>query len=166
MRTKGIQFEETAHSQTVDSNGEVKEQTSKSTTKIRVEQEPDFVKLYIKDICKLNDIPTTGNNILNELLKYMGYDNLVLLPSGVKKKITEDLDLGKSTLDNTLGKLVKKDILKREGVGMYKLNPYLFGRGSWKDIKGIRATWTYNENGRVISDIAVEREEELENLDS
>lgn len=155
---KTITYEETEVKQIVDKEtGTVKTEEHKSRRKSKIIQEPDFVKLYIKDICKLNDIPTAGNNILNELLKYMNYDNKVLLPSGIKKDITRDLNLGKSTLDNTLNKLVKKDIIKRIGIGVYIFNPFIFGRGKWEDIKEIRASWTYNEKGRTLSGLEVDK---------
>lgn len=157
MKSKALTYEIIEHTQKLDENGNLVKQEHKRHTKTKVEQEPDFIKLYIKDICKLNDIPTAGNNILNELLKYMNYDNKVLLPSGIKKDITRDLKLGKSTLDNTLNNLVKKDIIKRIGIGVYIFNPFIFGRGKWEGIKAIRMEWTYNENGRAISGLEVDK---------
>lgn len=157
MKNKTIIYETVEHIQKLNSNGNLEQQELKRHTNKKVEVEPDFIKLYIKDICKLNDIPTAGNNILNELLKYMNYDNQVLLPTGVKQLITKELNLGKSTLDNTLNNLVKKDIIKRIGIGIYKLNPYIFGRGKWQDIKEIRATWVYGKSGRALIGLEVDK---------
>lgn len=157
MREKIITYENIEHTQKLDANGNIEQQERKTHTNRKVETEPDFIKLYIKDICKLNDIPTAGNNILNELLKYTNYDNKVLLPMGVKKIILDKLNISLGTLNNNITKLIKKEILKRIDTGIYMFNPYLFGRGNWKDIKEIRTSWTYNNKGRALSGLEVDK---------
>jgi len=132
------------------------EQTKERT--VKVEQEPSFIKLYLQDICKLNDIPKTGSKLLNELLKYTAYDNMILIPTYVKEKISKDLNMNIGTVSNSLSKLTKKGILKREGKGAYRLNPYLFGKGKWTDIKKIRAEWEYSEEGRTLTNVEIEKE--------
>jgi hypothetical protein len=139
------------------------EQTTERTVKI--EQEPNFIKLYLQDICKLNDIPKTGSKLLNELLKYTAYDNMILVPTYIKEKIAKDLNMNNGTVSNSLSKLTKNGILKREGKGAYRLNPYLFGKGKWSDIKKIRAEWEYSGKGRVLTNIEVEQEIENEITD-
>ena len=49
------------------------------------------------------------------------------------------------SLNNDLTKLVKGCIIKRLGTGTYQLNPHIFGKGEWKDIESIQATWDYND---------------------
>lgn len=138
--------------------GKATKQHERKTYKVKIEQEPDFVKLYLKDICKLNNIPKTSSKLLNVLLRYSSYENKVLLPSGIKKEIVKELETTMGTLDNALSKLVKSEIIARESKGVYKLNPYIFGRGKWQDIKKIRATWSYGEEGRALSVVEIEKE--------
>lgn len=155
---KTIRYEETEIIQVLDKEtGKVKSEEFKRKSQRQVDNDEPYIKLFIKDICKLNDIPTAGNNILNELLKYINYENKVLLPMGVKKKIVEKLGISMGTLDNNITKLIKKDIIKREDTGIYIFNPFLFGRGDWSQIKEFRITWTYGKNGRALTGLEVER---------
>ena len=128
--------------------GEIQEQETKKVQTVKVEQEPNFIKLYLDDLCRLRELPKTTNKILNELLKYTNYENIILLPSGVKQNIVENIGTSRGVLDNTLTRLVKEEILKRDGIGVYRLNPNLFGKGKWVDIKELRVNWTYNKNGK------------------
>ncbi len=140
------------------------EQTKERT--VKVEQEPDFVKLYLKDICKLNNLPKTSSKLLNVLLRYTSYENKVLLPYGIKQEIVKELKTTMGTLDNALSKLVKSEIIARESKGVYKFNPYIFGRGKWGNVRKIRATWSYGEEGRALSVVEIENviDKELEGV--
>jgi hypothetical protein len=135
--------------------GEIKETQEKRVQTIKVDDEPNYVKLYLEDICQLNELPKTSSKLLNELLKLMDYKNRVLLPSGIKKEIANNLSLSVGTLNNDITKLIKKGIIKRESTGVYLLNPHYFGKGKWQDIKEIRAVWTYSKNGRKLENIEV-----------
>ncbi|HDR4949177.1 TPA: replication/maintenance protein RepL, partial [Bacillus cereus] len=46
-----------------------------------VDKEPDYVKLYLKDIIALNDLPKGLDKVINVLLKTMSYDNMIILNS-------------------------------------------------------------------------------------
>jgi hypothetical protein len=110
----------------------------------------------------LNDLPKTSSKLLNELLKYSNYENLILLPAGIKKEIAKKLDTTVATLDNALSKLTKKEVLKREGTGMYRLNPFLFGKGSWANVSEIRVNWSYGKEGRRLTNVEIRKEIETE----
>jgi len=129
--------------------GEIKESTTAKT--IKIPPEPSFIKLYLKDMCKMYDIPKIGNNVLNELLKLTNYNNEIILNSSIKKRIEADLNLKKGMLDNNLAKLKKAKILKSEERGIFLLNPNLFGKGNWHDINKLRVTWDYSEECRKVS---------------
>ena len=136
--------------------GEIKETNTTVNIKKRVPKEPDFIKLYLQDICKLKSIPSTGSKLLNELLKYTSYDNTILIPSYVKQEIARNLNTSVGTISNALTKLVKEEILKRKGGGAYFLNPFLFGKGEWTKIRKIRMSWEYSENGKYLNNVDIE----------
>jgi len=160
---KNITYLDTKTEVKVDlETGKAIESTEQRERTVKVEQEPNFIRLYLQDICKLNDIPKTGSKLLNELLKYTSYDNKILLPSAIKKEIAKKLDTTVGTLDNALSKLTKKEILRREGTGVYILNPFFFRKGKWTDIKKIRAEWEYGEEGRILTNVEIEQEVEEE----
>ena len=140
--------------------GEVK--STMKLTSIKHEAEPSYIKLYLSDICKLNDIPKTGNDVLNELLPLVNYDNEIILNSTLKKRIYEKIGIKKGSLDNNIYKLTKQGILSRVGSGTYMLNPSIFGRGKWQDIKKLRITWEYSSKGREQLAVETDEREQLE----
>jgi len=140
--------------------GEVK-QTMKLKS-IKHETEPNYIKLYLSDICKLNDIPKTGNDVLNELILLVNYENEIVLSAGIKNRICKKIEIKKGSLDNNISKLTKQQILKRVDRGIYMLNPNLFGKGKWQDIKKLRITWEYSGKGREQVKLETEEREQLE----
>ncbi len=150
-------YEETR--ETIDhETGETK--TTMKLTSVKHDNEPSYIKLYLSDICKLNDIPKTGNDVLNELLPLVNYDNEIILNSTLKKRIYEKIGIKKGSLDNNIYKLTKQGILSRVGSGTYMLNPSIFGRGKWQDIKKLRITWEYSSKGRELKDLETENTEQ------
>lgn len=114
-------------------------------------KEPDFIKLYLDDIGMLKGIPTWTNSVLTELLKLMSYKNQIVLNSTVKHDIASDLKIAIKSVDNALGLLVKQGILTRRGTGVYIASPLLFGKGEWKDIRKLRLTIEYSQEGRRLT---------------
>jgi hypothetical protein len=114
-------------------------------------REPDFVKLYLESVTKLNDVQGWTDPILYELLKLMNYRNEIVLNAAIKKRISAEIGISTRTIDNALSMLVKKDIIFREDTGLYKGNPYLFGKGEWRDIRELRMTVVFNPKGQSIS---------------
>lgn len=127
--------------------GEITKQTTSNV--ISWGAEPDYVKLYLQDVLYLSDMPTQYTAALMSLLRrtsYAGdeYGMCVVLVPAIKDQICKELGFQKrQSLDNVLNKLVKGEILFRVERGMYRLNPYLFGRGTWSDIAKIRMEVTY-----------------------
>ena len=143
---------------TTNEHGEVTSETE--TNRIKVAQEPDYVKLYLNTILVFKDLPKQMNAVLHELLKLMTYADpdadhggqLIMLNSYGKEQIVKRLKIKANTLDQHLTKLTKSGIIKRVGYGTYQANPNMFGRGDWLDIKAIKATFDFN-TGTVEADI-------------
>jgi len=131
----------------VDSTtGEVMEEILSHTYKVPAE--PNFIKLYLNDIIYLHDMPTAHHAILYELLQIMDYDNMITVNSARKRLISTKLDIALSTISNSITELVKAKILIRKDTGMYVANPYLFGKGNWKEIHKIRLDIEYSVEGK------------------
>lgn len=134
----------------VDYNtGELTE--TKFTREINVSREPDYIKLYIADLIKLNDLPKSTSNILYSLLKNMTYDNEIIIIASLKRKISNELKISIETINKAVQSLNNNGIISRKDSGLYSVNPYLFGRGSWSNIREFRLKVTYNNNGRFVS---------------
>lgn len=141
------------------SSGEVlQEETHTQTASKTIRTaEPPYIKLYIEDMLYMADMPKTYTNITYSLAKRASYANeeeglCVALTPFIKEKICKECGWTETrSLNNALSKLVKGNIIKRLGTGTYQLNPYLFGKGEWKDIEKVRMTWEYNIHGRTYS---------------
>lgn len=112
------------------------------------DKEPNYVKLYLDNLVLLNGLPKGTSDTLFELLKYMSYENMIILNPFVREKIANALNFKTvQSLNNNLNKLVKNGILENIGRGTYRANPFLFGKGDWNDIKQIRFEVVFGENG-------------------
>lgn len=136
----------------VNNDGEIVEQLSTYTTKLSVsETEPRYVKLYLDDIAKLEGITGSQNSVLLGILKLTQFStNEVILNKYNREKIASSLDTTDQVIRNTISNFVKREILFKIATGVYKLNPYLFGSGTWQQIKGLRMTIEYTEQGKTM----------------
>lgn len=111
------------------------------------ESEPPYVKVYLQDIARLNGLNPSEQKLVNELVFNMGYNNIVPSYKPVKEMIASKIGVSYNTVNEAIKSLYKKGVLIRKARGMYIMDPALFGRGSWKDIKNIRMTIDYHEDG-------------------
>lgn len=124
---------------------------SRIIKKYKATSEPDFIKVYLKDIIYLHDMPSSLHAILYELLRIMDYKNIVSLSAGYKVIICERLGIAKSTLNNALSAFTKCGICSSIGKGMFVINPYLFGKGKFEDILSLRLNIEYKLEGKTFS---------------
>jgi len=153
----------------VDSDtGEVK-QAQRTTHKVlRLEAEPSYVKLYLDHLSHFKGLQVSLNPILIEILKHTTYADDDTAEQGqifvsaklIKETIAKRCGVSLARVNQALTQFVKADILSRLAPGVYQVNPYLFGKGEWKDIKQIRATFNYN-TGEVVADIVKDEEIEM-----
>ena len=127
----------------------IDEQKQTSITTAYFEKEPDFVKLYLNDIVRLYDLPKSTGNILFEMIRDMSYDNLVSLGSYKRAIIAERLGIAKGTISNALTKFVEEGFLSKVSSTEFVVNPEIVGKGKWKDIKELRLTMVYNQDGKT-----------------
>ncbi len=128
-----------------DGTGEIIE--SKRQEISQFEKEPPYVKIYLEDIGKLNGLNNSEQKILNELVHNMGYGNIIPSYKPVKEMMAKKINMPYNTLDKGIKELNKKGILIRKARGLYVMDPNIFGRGTWSDIKKIRMVIDYNEDG-------------------
>ena len=130
-----------------EATGELVETKNLQTSK--VEAEPDFIKLYVADIVRLKDLPKGCNPILHKLLQYMNYRNEVVINAYIKKTIAEEIGMQVNSIEHNLKVLADNGIITRIAQGTYFVNPDLFGKGRWQDIRELRMTVKYDRNGRT-----------------
>lgn len=119
--------------------------------------EPPFIKLYLQDILFLSDLPKAHNTILLALLKRAGWANdgmEISLTAGTKRLMLKELNFKSiRTINNALSDFVRTKILYRIETGVYRFNPYLFGKGDWQDISRLRLTIDYSFQGKTFGSI-------------
>ena len=134
--------------------GEITLEVSKKTFK--VDKEPSFVKLYVDDVAKLYSLPKGSNNVLYAFLQRMGYDGLVVINTSIKRMIAKDLGVSVSHISNSITKFIEADVMARTDIGIFILNPSLFAKGLWADVRKHRidyleVTTRYTINGKQSS---------------
>ena len=164
---KKVLYEQHEHKTIIDNQtGEVKSEETTHVTEVRVEREPDYVKLYLDHLGRFNNVPISFNPILREFLLNISYANsnnngmILFLNKALKTIIAKKLNVSLARINQAVTEFVKKGYMKRLDRGEYQFNPFLFGKGEWKDIKAIRATYNYN-TGEVKADIIKAKDSEV-----
>ena len=125
----------------VDSEtGEVKKMEHIAT--INYGSEPNFVKLYLGEILYLQDMPEGISAVMYCILQRIPYmdeeDQSVILSKDVKEMIAKKLNKSYQYVANSIVQLVKGKLLFHKGSkrsARYVINPFIFGKGSWQDVK-------------------------------
>lgn len=145
--------------------GEIVEE--QEITHIKKSMEPNYIKLYLNTLLAFKELPKTLNPILMEFLKYMSYADtneehggqIIYTNSVMKNSIAKKIGVKINTLEKALGTFVLSGLFKRIGLGTYQVNPYIFGKGDWKNISAIRANFDFN-TGEIIAEIELDMNSE------
>lgn len=149
--------------------GEVTSSATRKTQHIRYSKEPSYVKLYLDHLSRFKGAQLSLNPILAEFLKSATYADsnapeggmLLFLNKPLKQIIARRCGVSLGRVDNAVTEFVKKGYMRRLEIGMYQFNANFFGKGEWKDIENIRATFDYG-TGEAVAEI-VKKEEEAMN---
>jgi len=145
-------------------NNETGEITRQKIT-IQHDVEPNYIKLYLDCLGVFTDnqgLSKSLNTLLIETLKYMSYadqDQIIYMNMTIKKKICEKTGKTIDRYNQALKMWVKEDILKRVDRSTYQVNPWLFGKGDWRDISEMRASFNFT-TGEVVLDEEIKTEEQ------
>jgi len=112
--------------------------TQKIIKKFKADTEPNYIRLYLSDISLLNKITKTENKVLLELIKITKYLNEIDITLTIKKRIAKNLNSTVGMVTKSLSLLNKAEIVIRVDSGCYLLNPFIFGKGDWGQLKIIR----------------------------
>ena len=129
--------------------------------------EPPFIKLYLDCLCDFKGLSKSLNPILLEFLKYMTYANtsdpnggqIIYLNAALKRNIAAATGKTVKRIEQAITDFVKTGVFARIATGTYQVNAELFGKGDWKDIKNIRATFDFAK-GTVETEIVKEQNED------
>lgn len=139
-----------------------------SKTVYKTQTEPEYIKLYIDCLFAVKGVRKGINPIFLAFLPYMSYADIngqgggqiIFVNKAMKDIIAKKLGLGIDSINKALSELTKAGIFKRLTVGTYQVNPNIVGKGEWKDIKNIRATFDFAKK-EVVAEIVKEEEETM-----
>ena len=89
-----------------------------------------------------------------------GGGQVIFVNKAMKDIIAKKLNLGIDSINKALSEFTKVGMFKRLTVGTYQVNPNIVGKGEWKDIKNIRATFDFGSK-EIVADIVREEEESM-----
>jgi len=113
--------------------------------------EPSYFKAYMKDLMKVLRISDSHYLVLMSLLSRMGYNNQVNLYPKLRRELMAEVGFKHiGSFNNSVSVLCHSGILVKVETGTYLIDPNYFARGSWDDIRRIKSTITYDDDGRII----------------
>lgn len=133
---KSIVYQET-RSERDGATGEIKHDIERKI--VKVAKTPDFIMLFTKQVTLLEDLKKMDNMVLYSILThFVGQRNLVFLSPQSKKLIAKELSVDISSITRSINELLKKEVLVTDVEKNVFLNPHIFGKGNWEEIRKLR----------------------------
>lgn len=120
--------------------GEIIEEVNRKV--VKKEKTPEFVMLFVGGVDKLTNanLSQAEHKTLAQILKFtIKNSNMLMINKKVKEIISKDSGLTFSTVDQKIRTLVKKQMILKED-GLYFLNPVIFGKGDFNEVKKLKHT--------------------------
>lgn len=116
-----------------------------------VSAEPSYIKLYLDCLATFKGLRRGVSPFLMELLGYMTYADssspkggqIITITKWHRQQIAGKLGISDSLITKNLTQLVQAGVLKRLAQSVYQANPSMFGKGDWRDIHSLRATFDF-----------------------
>lgn len=148
----------------VEKDGEAISEINKKV--VYATKEPEYIKLYLDCIMVLKGLKKGLSPMLIELTKYMSYADVnslgggqvIFLNKALKELIAKNLNVTIKRVEQGITLFVKTGILKRIAVSTYQVNPNIFGKGDWVNIKNIRATFDFRNKDAIAEIVKYEEE--------
>lgn len=113
--------------------------------RLKAKNREEFFLVFVNNLKFLIDVPKQSLKVLIKILtSYVSWNNEVILNSNSRKELAEYCDTNVQVIYKSLEKLVKSNVLLKQDNGKLFLNPHIFGRGSWNDIKQLRQQLTFD----------------------
>ncbi|AUR88525.1 plasmid replication protein [Vibrio phage 1.115.B._10N.222.49.B11] len=124
-----------------------KEIYDKETGEVFVE--PDFIKLYIKEMCTVKGMTSAQAKMFNFMLMNMNWDNTVCYGARTKEKFMKDNEMKNQTYNNNVSALIKAGLIERIGRGEFRVNKKYAVKVEWSKVQAIEWTTKYTKDGKI-----------------
>ena len=112
-----------------------------------IRAEPEFVKIYIRDLCAVKGLNSTQYKIFNFMLSNMNADNIVGYGSRTRESFLDKNKIKPQTFNNNVNGLIESGLIKRIGRGEFLINKKYAAKVDWSKVQSIRWSSTYNLDG-------------------
>ena len=112
-----------------------------------VSEEPDFVKVYIRHLCKVKDLNSNQSKMFNFMLSNMNYNNIVSYGSSSKKEFLDEINMKPQTFNNNVSKLISSGLIVRISKGEFLVNKKYAVKVDWTRVQSIRWIADYSKDG-------------------
>ena len=128
----------------------------KRETTVQFSKEPGFFKLYFDCLgvyIKNDGLSASLNDMLRSPspCKLCTRRAIVHLGAYDKEQICKATHKSMRRLEQAITTWVKNRVLIRVARGIYQVNPFIFGRGDWRDIANLRATFNFSEGSVTVT---------------
>lgn len=137
----------------VTPDGEILEHIQDLT--IPVGEEPPYYKVYLQDLSNVMGLNPTEKAVFEALCANMSFTNMVVLIKPIKEILCNITGKRFDTVKSAIISLTRKGMLIRKDRAVYLVNPKYAARGHWADIKALRLTIEYNDEGRHVEVVKV-----------
>lgn len=124
-----------------------KEFYDKETGEVLVE--PDFIKLYIRELCSIKGMTSAQTRMFNFMLMNMNWDNVVGYGSRTKEQFMAENGMKNQTFNNNVSALIKAGLIERIGRGEFRINKKYAVKVEWSKVQSIEWTTRYTKAGKV-----------------
>lgn len=111
--------------------------------------EPDFVKLYINEVCSIKGMTSAQTRMFNFMLMNMNWENVVCYGSRTKAKFMDENGIKNQTFNNNVSALIKAGLIERIGRGEFRVNKKYAVKVEWSKVQAIEWTTKYTKDGKV-----------------
>lgn len=109
--------------------------------------EPEFVKVYICDLCRVKGLTATQYKIFNFMLLNMNYENVVSYGPRTRESFLKHNDIKAQTFNNNVNCLIDSRLIERIGRGEFRVNKKYAAKVDWARVQSIEWTSIYTREG-------------------
>lgn len=113
-----------------------------------IKKEPDFVKVYIHDVCKVHGLTSVQHQMFNFMLSNMNNDNLVSYGSKTKRDFLEKNKIKPQTFNNNISGLITSGLIERITRGEFRINKKYAAKVNWANVQSIEWNTVYTSKGK------------------
>jgi hypothetical protein len=110
--------------------------------------EPDFVKVYIANLCDVKGLNSAQQRMFNFMLLNMNWKNIVSFGPQTKRDFLEESGMKNQTFNNNVSSLIKCQLIERVCRGEFRVNKKYAVKVDWAKVQEIVWTTTYTAAGK------------------